>query len=79
MPYVKTSDEILTFTKFLPKNSSRKLRIFHYQNKLDYIPKCEFTGVDSYFSHTGYVGVSKFIFVNLVIHDNDKQLISSFR
>jgi hypothetical protein len=70
MPYEKTSDEVRYFTRHLPANATRKVRIYHYLNRLEKIPKCEFTGEDCWFSNSGYHGVNRYLFENLVAYDS---------
>lgn len=59
MPYVKTSKEVIKYTSFLEKKSSRKLRMYHWNNKLNYIPKCIVTKQNAYFAYNGYTEVCK--------------------
>lgn len=70
MPYVKTDSAVQEYTQFLPPGTPRKVRLYHFKHKLDHIPKCEFTGEDCWFSHTGYHGVNRYLFENLVQHDS---------
>jgi hypothetical protein len=70
MPYEKTPADVMHFTRFLPSDATRKVRMYHYENNLEYIPKCEFTGDNCWFSNSGYHGVNQFLFENLVRYDS---------
>lgn len=69
MPYEKTPEDVKKFTSFLPAHTSRRIRMYHYENLLGYVPKCEFTGENCWFSNSGYHGVNRFLFENLIKHD----------
>ena len=75
MPYVSTSKEALKYTAFLGSKASRKLRMYHWNNKIDHIPKCIITNKDAHFSYIGYSSVCKELFIGLVQYDKQINVV----